>query len=497
MPHPSVPERTELAPGLFTSRLVTGLWQVADMEKGGRLLDEDRAAADLAAYVEAGFDTFDMADHYGSAEDIAGRFNRMLAEGRVETLPGTRPALFTKWCPSPGPMTAGVVRAAVELAIGRMQKRPIDLLQFHWWSFRHPGWLDAMRELAKLQEAGLISHLGTTNFDTDHLHVLAAEGIRIATNQVCFSLLDRRAAEEMSTFCAAERVRLLAYGTLAGGLLTEKWLGKPEPSAGDIADWSTAKYKRFVDAIGGWDVLQGILVAVSQVARRHGVSMANVATRWVLDQPAVGGVIVGARLGEREHREDNLRLFSFSLDDKDRALIDASLAGTKRIPGDCGSEYRRPPFLTATGDLSQHLASLPKVYQAAPMPDRPERLRLDTGSVLEPICGYSRAVRIGNRILVSGTTATHGAGEIACRGDPRGQTVYILDKIAASIEALGGALEDVVRTRIYVRDQSQWEAVARVHGRYLGHVRPANTLIEVSNFVGDYEVEIEAEAVVG
>ncbi len=105
MPKPSVPERIELAPGLVVSRLVTGLWQVADMERDGTPLDRDRAAADLAAYAEAGFDTFDMADHYGSAEEIAGRFNAMLAEGRVRTLPGTRPAIFTKWCPAPGPMT--------------------------------------------------------------------------------------------------------------------------------------------------------------------------------------------------------------------------------------------------------------------------------------------------------------------------------------------------------------------------------------------------------
>jgi len=492
----STPERTTLAPGLEISRLVTGLWQVADMERGGKLLDRDRAAADLAAYAAAGFDTFDMADHYGSAEDIAGRFNRMVADGKVRTPAGSRPAIFTKWCPPPGPMIADVVRAGVERALDRLQTSRIDLMQFHWWTFQHPGWLDAMHELAKLQQEGAIAHLGTTNFDTDHLHVLAREGIRIASNQVCFSLLDRRAADDMSAFCAAEGVRLLAYGTLAGGLLTEKWLGKPEPTAAALTDWSTAKYKRFVDAIGGWDVLQAILRAVATVAKRHGVSMANVASRWVLEQPAVAGVIVGARLTEREHRADNLRVFDFAFDDRDRALIDAALAGTTRLPFDCGSEYRRPPFLTATGDLSLHLASLPKVYAASPIPDRPDRLRLDTGSVWEPICGYSRAMRIGDRIIVSGTTATHGSGKIVCPGDPRGQTVYILDKITASIEALGGAIEDVVKTRIFVRDQNDWEAVARVHGRYLGHIRPANTLVEVSSLVGDYAVEIEAEAVV-
>ena len=496
MLQPTVPDRVTLAPGLVISRLVTGLWQVADMERGGRRLDQDRAAADLAAYAEAGFDSFDMADHYGSAEEIAGRFNHMVGEGQVRALPGTRPAIFTKWCPPPGPMTADVVRAAVQRALDRLQTAKVDLMQFHWWTFKHPAWIDAMRELAKLQAEGLIGHLGTTNFDTDHLHVLAREGIKVATNQVCFSLLDRRAAEDMTAFCVAEDIKLLAYGTLAGGLLTEKWQGKPEPQADALGDWSSMKYKRFVDAIGGWGVQQSILAAVAAVAKRHGVSMANVASRWVLEQPAVGGIIVGARLGEREHRSDNLRLFSFALDDVDHALIDAALAGAKRLPGDCGSEYRRAPFLTATGDLSLHLAVLPKVYAATPIPDRPNRLRLDTGSVWEPICGYSRAVRIGDRILVSGTTATHGSGDIICRGDPRGQAVYILDKIEASIEALGGKLEDVARTRVYVRDQSQWEAVARVHGRYLGHIRPANTLVEISSLVGDYDVEIEAEAIV-
>ena len=115
----------------------------------------------------------------------------------------------------------------------------------------------------------------------------------------------------MTAFCLANGIKLLAYGTLAGGLLSEKWLGRPEPAAGDITDWSKSKYKRFIDQIGGWEVFQGILRAVASVAEKHGVSIANVATRWVLDQPAVAAVIVGARLGESEHRADNLRIFSF------------------------------------------------------------------------------------------------------------------------------------------------------------------------------------------
>ena len=121
--------------------------------------------------------------------------------------------------------------------------------------------------------------------------------------------------------------------------------------------------------------LLGSVPAALLVARRHGVSIANVATRWVLEQPAVAGVIVGARLGEREHRADNLRLFGFALDDADRAAIDAALSRTTPLAGDCGDEYRRPPFLTASGDLSHHLESLPKIYTPEPVPGRPGRRR--------------------------------------------------------------------------------------------------------------------------
>ena len=481
----TAPERSQVAPGLNVSRVITGLWQVADMERERGPLDRAEAAAALLDYARAGFDTFDMADHYGSAEDITGHLLRHLPSDVA------RPTVLTKWCPEPGPMTRETVRAGIGRSLERLGMGRIDLLQLHWWTYEHPGYLDALRELATMREEGSIGQLGLTNFDTDHLRLLAGHGLPVATNQVSFSLLDRRAGEALSAFCLERGTRLLTYGTLAGGFLSDHWVGRPEPER--IGDWSKMKYRRFIEAIGGWGALQAVLAALAVVARRHGVSVANVATRWVLEQPAVAAVIVGARLGEREHRADNLRLFEFALDEEDRTRIDAALTQTRRIPGDCGDEYRRPPFLTASGDLSHHLASLPAVYSATPMAGR---LRVDTGSVWEPLAGYSRAVRVGDRILVSGTTATHGSGEVVCPGDPYGQTVYVLDKIAASLTALGGSMADVVRTRIYVRDAAQWEPVARAHGRRFGEIRPANTLVE-AKLVGGYEVEIEVEAVVG
>jgi enamine deaminase RidA (YjgF/YER057c/UK114 family) len=342
----------------------------------------------------------------------------------------------------------------------------------------------------------VIRHIGLTNFDTAHLRLVVKHGIPITTNQVCFSLLDRRAALDMGTFCRENGIALMAYGTLAGGLISRRWLGQPEPDAADISDWSKMKYKRFIDAIGGWEVLQSILQALDRIALRHGVSIPNVATRWVLEHPAVAAVIIGARLGEREHRGDNLALFSFALDEADRSVLDEALAEAVTLDGDCGDEYRKPPFLTASGDLRHHLDAMPRVFSATPAANRPRRMQVSTDSTWERICGYSRAVRVGDRILVSGTTATNGFGQPVCAADAAGQTVFILDKIAASLASLGATLADVVRTRIYLKDANQWEAVSRIHGRYFGDIRPANTLIEVSRLIGDYAVEIEAEAVV-
>ena len=483
------PERTLLAPGLEIPRVVTGLWQVADIERrAGREIDPAQGASWLADYAAAGFDAFDMADHYGSAEVITGAL--------LQSPQGRGVRAFTKWCPAPGPMTREVVRAGVQRSLDRLRVARIDLLQFHWWTFEHPGYLDAMLELAALRDEGLIAHLGLTNVDTDHLQLLLCEGVPIASNQVCVSLLDRRATERLSALCLQRGVRLLAYGALGGGFLSERWLGRDEPA--EIADWSKMKYRRFIDAVGGWQALQAVLRACDSIARKHGVSIANVATRWVLEQPAVAAVIVGARLGESEHRDDNLKLFSFALDADDLAALNAAFAITRRIPGDCGDEYRKPPFLTASGDLSHHLDALPSLWPAQAMPQRPDRQRVDSGSVWEGIAGYSRAMRVGERIVVSGTTATHGNGRLVGAGDAATQAVYALDKIAASLKSLGSSLNDVIRTRVYLRHADDWRAVSEVHGRVFADVRPANTLLQVAGLIGDgYLVEIEAEAVVG
>ncbi len=478
---PQAPDRLRLSDRLEISRALTGLWQVADIEKDGAIIDPDTGAGWLADYAAAGFDSFDMADHYGSAEIIAGR---LLARG-------AGPMVATKWCPPPGPMSAKVVRAGVQERLQRLGVERIDLLQFHWWSFDHPAWLDALHEMARLREEGLIAEMGVTNFDAAHFNLALSDGVPLLTNQVSFSLLDRRAAGDLAQVCARHGAWILGYGTLNGGFLSDRWLGQPEPA--DIADWSKMKYHRFIRTAGGWAAFQTILAAAAQVARKHGVSISNVATRWVLEQARVAGVIIGARLGERFHGADNLRLFSFALDAEDRATLQAAFAATSPIPGDCGDEYRKPPFLTASGDLSHHLDTIPPAFTPEPAPGG---ARVLTGSHWEDVAGYCRARRIGERVLVSGTTAVAGLSRAVAPGDAGAQTTYILDRIIAAVVALGGGVQDIVRTRIYITDEADVLAISKAHGRVFGAIKPANTLVRVAGLIGDHRVEIEAEAIV-
>jgi len=158
------------------------------------------------------------------------------------------------------------------------------------------------------------------------LRVIAEHGVPIVSNQVQYSLVDRRPEARMAAFCREHGMTLLAYGTLLGGLLSEKYLGRTEPPRAELNTASLQKYKRMIDAWGGWSLFQQLLAVLKQIADKHGVSIANVGVRYILGRPAVAGVIVGARLGVAEHIADNARVFGFVLDSADHATIDPVLA---------------------------------------------------------------------------------------------------------------------------------------------------------------------------
>lgn len=127
-----------------------------------------------------------------------------------------------------------------------------------------------------------------------------------------------------------------------------------------------------------------------------------------------------------------------------------------------------------------------------------KRQNISSGTKWEDIAGYSRAVRFGNIVHVSGTTATDDNGDLAGGDDPYEQTKFIIQKIERALNEAGATLADVVRTRIYLINRDHWQEVCRAHVEFFGDIRPANTLIEISALIGDgYLVEMEAEAIIG
>ncbi|XP_067447816.1 uncharacterized protein [Thunnus thynnus] len=341
----SLVPKVKLSGGLEICRVLNGMWQVSGAHGP---VDKTRAVEDMQAYVDAGLTTFDMADIYGPAEEIFGQFNSQL---KSRSSGNVIPALqsLTKYVPRPGPMDRKVVEKALQRSMTRMQVDSLDCVQFHWWDYRDKRYLDALGHLSDLQQDGLIRELSLTNFDTQRLEEITNRGIRISSNQVQYSLIDQRPAAKMEQFCLENNIQLLTYGTLAGGLLSERYLGKAEPNTrAELYTASLSKYKNMIDTWGGWRLFQDLLVTLEAVAKRLDCSVASVATRYVLDRPAVGGVIVGCRLGVAgagRHIRDSLRSCSpdLKLAAEDLAAIEAVTRRSRDLMaliGDCGDEYR-------------------------------------------------------------------------------------------------------------------------------------------------------------
>jgi len=331
--------RFAFTPDLTICRALNGMWQLSG---GHGRIDPARAVAAMFAYHDAGFTTWDLADHYGPAEDLIGVFRRQFAAQHGEERLGEIQA-FTKWVPHPGPMTRRVVEDAVAISRRRMRVDRLDLLQFHWWDYADRRYLDALKHLADLRDEGQIRHVALTNFDTERLAMVIEAGIEIVSNQVQYSLIDQRPAAKLAAFCAAQGTTLLTYGTLLGGLLSEAWLGRAEPSRYELQTVSQQKYKNMIDAWGGWALFQELLAALKTIARKHQVGVAEIGARAILDQKAVAGVIIGARLGLAEHLAANSQVFDIALDAEDEAALAPVLAKGRdlmRVIGDCGDEYR-------------------------------------------------------------------------------------------------------------------------------------------------------------
>lgn len=314
--------RVALAPGYSISRVLKGGWQLAG---GHGAIDAGAAVADMAAFVAAGITTFDCADIYTGVESLIGGFLRTRGVAGVQ--------VHTKYVPDRatlGAITAADVRAAVDRSRARLGLETLDLVQFHWWDYDRPGMIDVARWLTDQQTRGAVRHLGATNFGTAALASLVDAGVPIVAHQVQYSVLDRRPAGTMAALCAAHGIGLLCYGALAGGFLSQRYLGMPEPAG--LENRSLVKYRLIIEEIGGWARLQRILRVLADVGRRHEAGLGAVAVAWVLAQPQVAGVIVGAR--HAGHLADTVRAATLALDAADLAAIADVCADGAAVPGD-------------------------------------------------------------------------------------------------------------------------------------------------------------------
>ena len=323
------PPRVPLAPGYTISRVLKGGWQLAG---GHGPIDREAALSDMDRFVDAGVTTFDCADIYTGVETLIGEWLRRRVRAR-----DARPVqVHTKYVPDLDRLKTHAradVERGVDRSLARLGVERLDLVQLHWWDFDVPGYVEAATWLDELRHAGKIRLVGLTNFDRPRLDEVIAAGVRPASHQLQYSVLDRRPAAGMASRCDALGVGLLCYGALAGGFLSRRYLGSPAPAA-PLENRSLVKYRLIIDEFGGWDPFQRVLATLEAIASRHGVGIGSVAIRWVLDRPGVSGVIVGAR--HARHLDETRQACSLALDADDRAAIESVQAAS---PGPSGDVY--------------------------------------------------------------------------------------------------------------------------------------------------------------
>jgi aryl-alcohol dehydrogenase-like predicted oxidoreductase len=317
--------RYTLPDGYSISRIIKGGWHLAG-DHGA--IDPQAARKDMASFVEAGITTFDCADIYTGVELLIGAFRQaypVLAQ-QVQ--------VHTKFVPDLSDLPSldrHRVEAIIDRSLQRLGMERLDLVQFHWWDFAIPRYVETAFELDRLRRAGKIAHLGVTNFDTQHLNEIVAAGIPIVAHQLQYSLVDDRPNSTMVEFCRAHDIVLLCYGTVCGGFLSNRWLGKPEPQF-ELSNRSLVKYKLIIDDFGGWDLFQQLLAVLARIAAKHATDVASIASRVMLDRQQTAATIVGAT--NTAHLRAHTQVGALRLDTEDLASITTVTDRRRGPPGD-------------------------------------------------------------------------------------------------------------------------------------------------------------------
>lgn len=201
-------------------------------------------------------------------------------------------------------VTFNHTESIIDRSLRRLNRDALDLVQFHWWDYNVPGYVEVALDLLKLKEKGKIRNIGVTNFDAPHLKEIVDAGVPIVSCQSQYSLFDRRPELALSKYCEGANIKHVCYGTLAGGLLAKRWEGvgaiKPETR-------SQVKYLQVLEDSVGYEGYQKLLELLEKIASHYGVSVSHIATKHILGRPSVACTIVGVR--NSHHVADNCKIF--------------------------------------------------------------------------------------------------------------------------------------------------------------------------------------------
>ncbi len=318
-------ERTHLRPDHEISRIVKGGWQLSG---GHGAVDKAAAIADMEAFVDAGINTFDCADIYTGVEEMIGAFIADVRKRRGTDY-ADQVCVHTKLVPDLSRLSDlrhDEVEAIIDRSLNRLNLDCLHLVQFFWWDMSLGDPARSLDILKTLQEKGKIRHLGVTNWDITDTKIFTNAGFNLVSNQVQYSILDHRPERGLIDWSLDHTMQLICYGVLAGGFLTENWLGKPDPGF-QFENRSLIKYRLIIDEFGPWDLFQELLGVMKAIAEKYSVGLSAVAIRYVLDRPGVAAAIVGARYAH--HLPRTLEAFKFKMDRQDYSELEYVLDKAK------------------------------------------------------------------------------------------------------------------------------------------------------------------------
>jgi len=310
-------DRIQLQPDYSISRIIKGGWHLAG---GHGTIQEQQAIEDMKAFVEAGITTFDCADIYTGVEILIGKFLKKykdaFAAGDLSPI-----QIHTKYVPDYSALAtlskADTVKV-IDRSLQRLGVERLDVVQFAWWDYQFPRYVETAVHLSEMQQAGKIKYIGVTNFDGPHLKEILDAGVTVLTNQVQYSVLDQRVEKCSNDLMNENSIHYLCYGVVAGGFLSDRYLNTPDP-AQPLENRSLTKYRLIIDEFGGYEAFQKALQVLRQIGDKYKIGIAEVATKYILQKAHVAGAIIGAR--NLNHLHKYQQISAFELDTSDLKMI--------------------------------------------------------------------------------------------------------------------------------------------------------------------------------